>query len=88
MVYCLVLGLIVALVHLTYIGLVELIKLKLKSIFLHAIGLWILSAYILTSLLELLSVNIRFALVGLELETLILAQFIAYRKHDRASSIH
>jgi len=79
---------LVALAYLTYIGLVELIKLKLKSIFLYAIGLWILSAYILTSLLELLSVNIRFALGGLGLETLILAQFIAYREHDRASSIH
>jgi len=79
---------LVSLVYLTYTGLVELIKLKLKSIFLHAIGLWILSAYILTSLLELLSVNIRFALGGLGLETLIIAQFIAYREHDRANSIH
>ena len=53
---------LVTLAFLTYIGLVELIKLKLKNTFLFAIGAWIFFTFSLTSSLELFPFTVSFAL--------------------------
>jgi len=78
----------VTLAFLTYIGLVELIKLKLKCMFLLVIGLWIYFTFSLTSSLELFHGTISCALGGLAIVTILISAFVGYREHDRASSIY
>jgi len=72
----------------TYIGLVDLIKLKLKYIFLFTIGNWILFTFSLTSSLELFHGTISYALGGLAIVTLLISSFVGYRENDRANSIY
>jgi len=79
---------LIALAFLTYIGLVDLIKLKLKYIFLFTIGNWILFTFSLTSSLELFHGTISYALGGLAIVTLLISSFVGYRENDRANSIY
>ena len=79
---------LITLAFLTYIGLVDLIKLKLKYIFLFTIGNWILFTFSLTSSLELFHGTISYALGGLAIVTILISVFVGYRENDRASSIY
>ena len=79
---------LVTLAFLTYIGLVELIKLKLKCMFLLIIGLWIYFTFSLTSSLELFHGTVSYALGGFAIVTILISVFVGYREHNRASSIY
>ena len=76
------------LAFLTYTGLVDLIKLKLKFPFLFTIGLWISFTSSLTSSLELFHGTVSYALGGLAIVIILISGFVGYREGDRASSIY
>ena len=79
---------LITLAFLTYIGLVDLIKLKLKFPFLFTIGLWIYFTFSLTSSLELFHGTVSYALGGLAIVIILISGFVGYREHNRASSIY
>ena len=72
---------LVTLAFLTYIGLVELIKLKLKNTFLFAIGAWIFFTFSLISSLELFPLTVSFALGGLAIVTMLVSMCVLYHEY-------
>jgi len=79
---------LVALAFLTYVSLIDLIKLKLKSEFLITIGFWFFFIFNLSSSLEFFPFAVSFVLGGLTVIIMLISLYVAYREYDRASSIY
>jgi len=79
---------LVALALLTYVSLVDLIKLKLKGGFLFTIGSWLFFIFNLGSSLEFFPFTVSFVLGGLAIIIMLISLYVDYCEHDRASSIY
>ena len=79
---------LVALALLTYVSLVDLIKLKLKGGFLLTIGFWFFFIFNLSSSLEFFPFTVSFVLGGLAVIIMLISLYVVYREYDRASSIY